>query len=104
MLGTYASPGGLALEFSVASVVLDCGEAHVKQSYTVENAPTQFLITVKNGSSPFTMAVQPNRALVGSGSTEITGRVVTGSTKDALTYATRSAPCTIGTLTPKTGN
>jgi hypothetical protein len=104
MTGQYASPGGLALEFSEASVVLDCGEAHVKQSYTIENAPTQFLITVKNGSSPFTMTLQPNGALAGSGSTEVTGRVVTGSTSNALTYAPRNARCMIGTLTPKTGH
>src|SRR5207302_8141335 len=31
MTGQYAGQGGLALEFAVDSVILDCAEAHVKQ-------------------------------------------------------------------------
>jgi hypothetical protein len=103
MSGHYASQSGLALEFAVDSVVLDCGAAHVKQTYTVENAPNQILVTVKNGSSPFTLAVQTNGTLAGCGATEIAGRVVTGSTENALTYAAQNARCAIGTLTPAGG-
>jgi hypothetical protein len=104
MTGQYASQGGLALEFAVDSVILDCAAAHVKQSYTVDNAAPQILIAVKNGSSPFTVALRPNGTLEGSGSADIAGRVVTGSSGDALTYAARNARCTLGTLTPKTGD
>ena len=35
---------------------------------------------------------------------DIAGRVVTGSTENALTYAAKNARCTIGTLMAKTGN
>jgi len=104
MTGRYTNQGGLALEFAEDAVTIDCGAAHVKQAYIVENAATQIMITVKNGSSPFTVALQPNGALSGSGSADVAGRVVTGSSADALTYAPRNARCTIGILTSKAGN
>ena len=103
MSGHYLSQGGLALEFAVDSVVLDCGAAHVKEPYLVENAANQIMVAVKNGASPFTLAVQPNGTLTGSGSTEVAGRVVTGSSETALTYAPKNAHCAIGTLIPKSG-
>jgi hypothetical protein len=101
MSGQFTGPGGLALEFADDAVTLDCGPAHAKQPYTVENAPGQFQVTIKNGAAPFTLSVQPNGTLVGSGNAEVAGRVVTGSTENALTYATKNTRCPIGTLTPK---
>jgi len=104
MMGRYSNAGGLVLEFEADAVTIDCGAAHVKQAYTVENAAAQILIAVKNGSAPFTLAVQPDGTLLGTGNAEIAGRVVTGATGDALTYATKNARCAIATLTPKSGN
>jgi hypothetical protein len=104
MTGRYTNQGELALEFAEDGVILDCGAAHVKQPYTAENAATQILIMVKNGSSPFTLALQPNGTLSGSGTADVAGRVVTGSSGNALTYASKNARCAIGTLTPKTGS
>ncbi len=103
MNGHYLSQGGLALEFAADAVVLDCGAAHVREPYVVENAPDHILVTVKNGASPFTLAVQPNGTLAGSGSADIVGRVVTGSTQNEITYAPRTGQCAIGTLAPKGG-
>lgn len=104
MTGRYTNQGGLVLEFAEDGVILDCGAAHAKQAYTVENAATQILIAVKNGSSPFTLAFQPNGVLSGSGSADVAGRVVTGANGNALTYASRNARCALGTLTPKPGS
>ncbi|HMI54317.1 MAG TPA: hypothetical protein VK525_22605 [Candidatus Saccharimonadales bacterium] len=104
MTGRYSNPGGLVLEFEADAVTIDCGAAHVKQPYIVENAATQILIAVKNGAAPFSLALQPNGTLVGSGNADIVGRVVTGATGEALTYATKNARCAIGTLTAKSGN
>jgi hypothetical protein len=101
MAGKYTNSGGLVLEFEDDGVTIDCGAAHVKQAYNVENAAAQIEITVKNGASPFTLAVQQKGTLSGSGSADVAGRVVTGATGDALTYAARNARCAIGTLTPK---
>jgi len=48
--------------------------------------------------------LQPNGMLVGSGAIDVAGRVVTGSTASAITYASRSARCSIGALTARNGN
>jgi hypothetical protein len=101
MAGHYASQGGLALEFAVDSVIVDCGAAHVKEPYTVDNTSNQILVTVKNGASPFTMALQSNSTLLGQGSTDVVGRVVTGGEANGLAFAPRSARCGIGTLAAK---
>ena len=101
MAGKYTNSGGLVLEFEDDGVTIDCGAAHVKQTYNVENAAAQIEITVKNGAAPFTLAVQQNGTLSGSGNADVAGRVVTGATGDALTYAARNARCAIGTLTSK---
>ena len=62
MAGHYAGQGGLALEFAVDAVTLDCGAAHVKGLTQWRNGSNQIQIIVKNGASPFTLALQPNGA------------------------------------------
>lgn len=102
MTGQYAIQGGLALEFRPEGVILDCGEAHVIKKYTVENRAGQILVTVRN-DAPFTLALQPNGALTGSGSVDVAGRVVTGSTPDGIGFGARNMRCAIGTLMPNSG-
>ena len=101
MSGHYVSQGGLAFEFADDAVTLDCGDAHVKQLYIVENAPSQILVNVKNGASPFTLTLQPNGSLTASGSAAVAGRVVSGATQNAITYAPKNASCALGAITPK---
>ncbi len=101
MIGTYGTPGGIALEFRDDAVVLDCADAHVARPYAVENTPNQVVIHVKNANSPFTLALQPNGALAGSGMVDVVGRVVTGSTPGGIAYGQRNGRCALGTLPPK---
>jgi hypothetical protein len=101
MAGHYSGQGGLTLEFGADAVILDCGAAHVKDSYTVENGSNQILITVKNGTSPVTMALQANGTLAGSGNIDVAGREVTGANDNAVTFAQRNARCGVGTLAAK---
>jgi hypothetical protein len=98
MAGHYVGPSGLTLEFAVDSVILDCGAAHVRDAYSVDNAPNQVLVTVKNGATPFTLALQPNDTLLGSGSIDVTGRVVTGADANGPVFAPSNARCSMGTL------
>jgi hypothetical protein len=102
MTGKYSN-GRLLLDFSDNSLVLDCGQAHVRQPYTVENAPNAFLIHVQNSGSPFTLAVQPDNTLRGSGDTTVSGRLVTGMKGEEVTFAPHSESCEVGTLRPKAG-
>jgi hypothetical protein len=102
MTGKYGG-GGLLLDFSGNSLVLDCGQAHVRQPYTVENASNALLVHVQNSAGPFTLAVQPDNSLRGTGSTTVNGRLVTGMNGDNVTFAPHSETCDVGTFRPKTG-
>jgi hypothetical protein len=98
MAGHYAGQGGLALEFAVDSVTLDCGAAHAKHAYAVDDTPNQIQISVKNGASPFTLVLQPNGTLLGSGSVDVAGRVVTGSDANGIAFAPSTARCSVSML------
>jgi hypothetical protein len=101
LAGTYAGPSGLRIEFREDSATVECGQAHVAEAYAVQDSGGQISVKIQNGATPFTLSLQPNGTLIGSGSIDVAGRVVTGSTENAITYAPRSAHCAIGTLTPK---
>ncbi len=102
MTGKYGG-GNLLLDFSGNSLVLDCGQAHVRQPYTVENTSNALLIHVQNSVGPFTLALQPDNSLRGTGSTTVNGRLVTGMNGDNVTMAPHSETCEVGTFRPKTG-
>jgi hypothetical protein len=100
MIDKYGA-GMLLLDFSENSVILDCGQARVRQPYTVENSPNQFLIHVQNSGGPFTLALEPDNTLRGSGSTAVNGRLVTGMNGENVTYAPHSERCEVATFHPK---
>lgn len=100
MVGEYSSTSGLKLSFAGDAVVLDCGQAHVKAPYTVENAPSNFLVHVDNNGGPFTLVVEPDNTLRGSGSTTVNGRLVSGMNGDQVTFTPHSETCHLGTFTP----
>src|ERR1700682_631979 len=66
MTGKY-SGSGLQFDFSENSVILDCGQAHARQPYTVENTSGEVRIHVQNSGGPFTLTVGPNDILRSSG-------------------------------------
>jgi hypothetical protein len=98
-LGNYAGAGGLKLQFQSSSVILDCAQAHVAALYHVSNTAGGVAITVKNGPSPFTLVVQPNGSLTGSGTITVNGRLMTGLNGDTPTFSPTSASCSVGALT-----
>ena len=102
MSGKY-SDGRLLLDFTSNSLVLDCGQAHVRAPYTVENAPNTFLIHVQNPGGPFSLALQPDNSLRGAGSTTINGRLVTGMNGDNVAFAPHSETCDVGMFRSKAG-
>ena len=99
MTGKY-SGSGLQFDFTENSVILDCGQAHARQPYTVENTPGDVRIHIRNSGGPFTLTLVPNNTLRGSGSTTINGRLVSGMQGDNVTYTPRNERCEIGTYTP----
>jgi hypothetical protein len=102
MTGKY-SGGNLLLDFSGNSLVLDCGQAHIRQQYTVENTPNALLVHVANSGGPFTLALQPDNSLRGAGSTTVNGRLVTGMKGDDVAFTPHSETCEVDAFHPKTG-
>jgi len=101
LAGVYAGQSGLRIEFREDSATVECGETHVAQTYSMQDNNGQVLLKIENGATPIALDLQANGTLVGSGVVDIAGRLVTGSTDNALTYAARNARCAVGTLTPQ---
>jgi hypothetical protein len=103
MTGQFTG-GKLLLDFTPTSIILDCGEAHVRDTYTVENATDQLLVHVENQGGPFTLAVGPDNSLRGTGSTTINGRLVSGMQGDNVTFTPHAETCEVSNFRPKTGS
>ena len=100
MAGTFTA-GSLKLDFHPVAVILDCGQAHVARAYSVKNAPDGVLVSVMNDANPFTLMLRADGTLAGSGSADVTGRLLTGQTQNGFTYQPHRETCSIGTLTAR---
>ena len=101
MSGEYGSQLAIDLEFRPEGVVLGCREATVLRSYTVQPSGNVALIHVANGATPVELTLTSDGRISGSGSVKVDGRMVTGTDGNGgLTYAPRSATCTLAALDP----
>jgi len=102
LAGTYSAPGGLTIEFREDSATVECGAAHNAESYSVIRTSGEFEVNLQNGAAPFTLVLQPNGALVGSGTVAVDGRkLVPTASGDVHNFVPVKATCTLGTLTAK---
>jgi hypothetical protein len=101
MTGRYAAGSGLVMEFANDSVTLDCGKAHVKAPYTVENTATQFVVHVQNAGGAFLLGVAPDNSLRGSGSAAVNGRLVSAIQGENVSFTPHSETCNVGSFTPR---
>lgn len=99
MFGKYESKNGLNIDFEGDLATLECGRARSAESYLVENSGGHITIEVKNAAGPFSLVLQPDGTLIGSGSVDVAGRILTGTHGDQMTYAPVSGRCAVGTLT-----
>ena len=74
-------------------------EAHVRQTYAVENLADRMIVTVRNGSVPLTLTVRADGSLGGSGTVEVTGRVLTGMNDSVATFSPLTTRCAVSVLT-----
>jgi len=96
MTGRYADASGLTLVFNNDAVILDCGKAHAKSPYTVDNTPTGFVVHVQNAGGAFLLGVAPDNTLRGSGSTSVNGKLVSSIRGDNVSFTPHSESCSIG--------
>jgi hypothetical protein len=99
MGGTYAASNGLKVEFRATAAILDCGKAHVKKPYDVQNLADRVVVTVRNDNAPVTLTLQPDTTLAGSGSVDVLGRLATGVTDSGVTFVPHQERCAVSTLT-----
>jgi len=98
--GAYASPDGLKIEFRGVSATLDCGAAHHSEGYVVRPEGGGLIARFQSATGPLALTVEPNGTLVGSGSVQVDGRLISGEGADGRPlYTPVSARCAIGTLT-----
>lgn len=103
LVGVYAGPGGLSIQFAPEGVVMDCGAAHVARTYRVENTASALHVAIDNGGTPIALTLQADGSLAGSGTAEVVGRLVSGKSPSGdLAFRPTHASCPIGTLTPRT--
>jgi hypothetical protein len=100
LAGLYDSAGGLTAQFADADVIFDCGQAHVRDKYTLEQSGPRILVHVQHPGSPFTVLVQPDGSLSGPASVTVAGRLVSGMDGNRITYTPRTETCSLGILSP----
>ena len=100
MGGTYAD-SGLKIEFRATAAILDCGQAHVMSPYDVQNLVDRVVVTVRNRNAPVTLTLRPDGGLVGSGSVDVAGRLVSGMNDAGVTFTPHTERCSVGTLTAR---
>lgn len=104
IVGAYASPTGMVLSFDNRYATVDCGQAHARVPYKVEDTPSGFVVHVQNGGGAFLLEVASNNTLRGSGSTTVSGRLVTGVKDDNVSFRPVSATCDVGTFSSKSAD
>jgi hypothetical protein len=104
LAGSYSAAGGLSIEFRDDSATVECGQASVAEAYSVLPAGSQFVVKLQNGTTPFSLVLQPNGALTGSGNVNVAGRKMILSTgNDVHNLVPQNASCNLGTLAPENG-
>lgn len=98
MSGRFVGSSGLTLEFENDAVVLECGKAHAKSPYVVDNTPAGFAVRVQNGGGAFRLDVAPDNTLRGSGNTTVNGKLVTAIRGDNVSFTQHSESCGVGTF------
>jgi hypothetical protein len=98
MTGRYTNGSGLTLEFDNGGVVLDCGKAHARFPYSVDNTPNSFVVHVQNVGGAFLLGVAPDNTLRGSGSTTVSGKLVSSIRGDNVSFTPVSESCSVGTF------
>jgi hypothetical protein len=101
MHGTYAGPTGFSLVFHPESVTLGCGDSERALEYSVQRSSNNTLLVARENGKPTSFQLMPDGSIVGEGTVQVNGRVITGTTDDMnnpFTFAPHVARCEVGRL------
>jgi len=99
--GRFAGPTGFSLAFHPETVTLGCGEAERALEYSVQRSGDKTMLVAKENGNPVSFQLMPDGSVVGEGTVQVNGRVITGTTEDInnpFTFAPRVARCEVGRL------
>src|SRR5262249_35228585 len=99
--GRFAGLSGFSLAFHRESVTLGCGDAERALEYSVHRSGDKTLLVVKENGNPISFQYLSDGSVVGEGTVQVNGRVITGTTEDIknpFTFAPRVARCEVGRL------
>jgi hypothetical protein len=104
MAASYGG-GSFGLSFHRESVTMACGEAEQALPYSIQRSGAKTMLVIENKPNPLSLQVMSDGSINGSGTVQVNGRIITGTTDDVnnpFTFAPRVASCPIGRLTAGT--
>ena len=102
MAGVFSGAGGLKIRFNDGIAILDCAQAHVLAPYDVHLQSGAAIVSITNGSSPFSLTIRPDGSLAGTGQVTVNGKLMTGLNGSDPVFAPTRATCALGSLTAST--
>jgi hypothetical protein len=97
MNGSYAG-GSFGLTFHRESVTMACGDSEQALPYSVQHSGNKTMLMIQDKP---TMQLMPDGSLNGSGTVQVKGRIITGTTDDInnpFVFALHPASCPMGRL------
>lgn len=101
MHGRYAGASGFSLTFHPESVTLGCGDSERALEYSVQPTANNPVLVAKENGKPISFQLTTDGSIVGEGTVQVNGRVITGTTEDLnnpFTFAPHPARCEVGRL------
>jgi hypothetical protein len=101
MGGKYAGENGFSITFHPESATVACGNAERALEYSIQRTSNQVLLKIQDKTDPITLQLKPDGSLLGTGTVQVNGRTIVGTTDDPnnpFTYAPKVARCAVGSL------
>ncbi|MEP6602218.1 MAG: hypothetical protein ABJB49_10490 [Nitrospirota bacterium] len=101
MGGKYVGANGFSITFHPESASVACGNAERALAYSVQRTANQVLLKIQDKTDPITLQLKPDGSLFGTGTVQVNGRTIVGTTDDPdnpYTFAPKVARCTLGSL------
>src|SRR5205814_652996 len=101
MDGRYGG-ASFGLIFHRESVTMACGDAEQALPYSIQRSGAKTTLVIEDTPSPLSLQIMPDGSINGSGTVQVNGRIITGTTDDVknpFTFAPHVASCAMGRLT-----
>lgn len=110
MAGRYGGESGFSITFHPESATIACNDSERAYPYSVQKTANQILVRVQNGANPLALQLKGDGSIIGGGTVQVDGRVITGVTEDPknrYVFAPKVGSCSVGSLvageTPSAG-